>query len=74
MICKHDDCEKPAEADRDECFRHRVLSVGFSWKGGAVVGKNGWNMTKGDFLREHMGTDSEKELVKTRPDLGKADR
>ena len=73
MICKHEGCTNRAEPGKDECFRHRVLSVGFAWKGGAVVGRDGWNMTKGDFLRNHLGTDSEKELAKTRPDIGKAD-
>lgn len=73
MICQHDGCGNVAEVGKTECFRHRVASVGFSWRGGAVVGRDGWNMTKGDFLREHVGVDTEKEIVKTRPDLGKAD-
>lgn len=73
MICQHDGCGNIAETGKVECFRHRVMSVGFSWRGGAIVGRDGWNTTKGDFLREHVGVDSEKEIARTRPDIGKAD-
>jgi len=63
MICT--DCgAKDAQEGRTTCFRCRVSGVGFAFRGGAVIGRGGWNMTKGDWLREHMGTDSEKQLAK----------
>jgi hypothetical protein len=71
MICKHEGCEKTVEYGKTECFRHRISGVGFSFRGGAVIGRGGWNMTKNDWLREHMGADSEKQLVK-RKDVERA--
>lgn len=58
-------CGKTAETGRDECFRCRVSSVGFTWRGGAFEGRNGFNhMTKTEFLKRHLHADSEKELAK----------
>lgn len=69
MICT--DCGvKPAQEGRDTCFRCRVKGVGFKLQGGAINGNSGWNMTKGDWLRENMGVDSEKQLTK-RQDIEK---
>jgi hypothetical protein len=63
VICT--DCgEKPAQEGRTTCFRCRVSGVGFSFRGGAVVGRNGWNMTKREFLTEHTGSETEKQLAK----------
>ena len=63
MLCA--ECgEKPAQEGRTTCFRCRVSGVGFAFRGGAIVGRKGWNVTKGDFLREHIGSDSEKQLAK----------
>jgi hypothetical protein len=63
MLCS--DCgEKPAQEGRSTCFRCRVSGVGFSFRGGAVIGRKGWNTTKTEWLSEHIGTDSEKQLAK----------
>lgn len=54
MICKT--CNrKQAEDGRDECFRCRVLSVGFTYKGGAVQGKSGWGTSRQEWMAEHIG-------------------
>lgn len=53
------------------CFRCHVRSVSLNLRGGAVVGNKGWNISKTDWLREHMGTDSEKQLAK-RQDVERA--
>ena len=72
MICS--DCgEKPAQEGRSVCFHCRVSSIGYNWRGGAVVGRKGWNTSKSQWLSEHMGTGSEKELAK-RKDVERADR
>lgn len=65
-------CGKTAEAGSDECFRCRVASVGFTLRGGAFVGSGNFHKTKGEFLREHMRVDSEKELAK-RPGIERFD-
>ena len=65
MLCQ--DCgAKPAQEGRSTCFRCRVSGVGFSFRGGAVIGRNGWNTSKNQWLAEHMGADSEKELLKNK--------
>ena len=63
MICEHEGCGKPAEDGSDECFRHRVLGVGVTFKGGVMPGRSGWNRDKSEYMREHYGTTSEKELA-----------
>lgn len=65
-------CGKPVEPGRDECFRCRVSGVGFAFRGGALVGQGGWHMTKGEWLREHVGTDNERELAR-RPNIERAE-
>lgn len=65
-------CGKFAEPGRDTCFRCRVASVGFSWKGGALYGKDGFHTTQREFLKEHTGNEFQKELAK-RTDIAKAD-
>lgn len=68
MICA--DCgAKPAQEGHSTCFRCRVLGVGFSFRGGAVVGRNGFHTTKQDWLREHLSVDSEKQLLKDKPNV-----
>lgn len=63
MICS--DCgNKPAEEGRTTCFRCRIAGVGFSFRGGAIIGRKGWNTTKTEWLSEHVGADSEKQLAK----------
>ena len=64
MICKHEGCANTVEYGKDECYRHRISGVGFSFRGGAVLGRRGWNTTKNEWLSEHVGADSEKQLAK----------
>ena len=65
-------CGKPTEPGRDECFLCRVSTVGFTFNGGALQGRAGFKaMTKGEFLKEHLRVDSEKELAK-RTDVERA--
>lgn len=71
MYCEHEGCPNRAEDGKRECFRHRVLGVGFAFRGGAIVGRKGWNTTKTEFLREHVGAESEKQLAK-RTDVERA--
>lgn len=61
MLCR---CGKPVEPGRDECFRCRVSTVGFAFQGGALNGHSGFHRTKGEWLREHLGTDNERELAR----------
>ena len=56
MICAA--CEqKEAEADRDLCFRCRVATVGFGWRGGGhLYGRESFSArTNAEFLNEHVG-------------------
>jgi len=70
MLCQ--DCgTKPAQEGYTTCFRCRVVGVGFSFRGGAVIGRGGWNTTKSEWLAEHVGSGSEKELAKN-PNIERA--
>lgn len=61
-VCSQDGCAK--SVDRDNlCFLHRVQGVGFGFRGGAIPGRSGWNMTRREFLQEHVGG-TERELAK----------
>lgn len=62
MGCAHDGCDKPIDRD-GVCFLHRVKGVGFSFRGGAVIGRNGWNTTRSEWLQENVGG-TERELAK----------
>ena len=56
MICTS--CgRKPAEADRDTCFRCRVATVGFGWRGGGhLYGRaNFAERTNREWIAEHVG-------------------
>lgn len=64
MSCEHEGCSNQAEDDKTECFRHRVLSVGYNWRGGAHLGKSSWNQTQTDFMIENFGTTDDRELGK----------
>lgn len=64
MVCTHAGCAVPAEEGREECFRHRVASVGVTFKGGANPGRKGWNRTAREWKEEHLGTADEKALAK----------
>jgi hypothetical protein len=59
--CAAADCVKPIDRD-GLCFLHRVKGVGFSFRGGAIIGRNGWNTTRREFLQEHVGG-TERELA-----------
>jgi hypothetical protein len=54
--CVHEDCTNTVEYGKDECYRHRLLSVGVTWRGGARLGKSSWNVSRGDWMRENLGT------------------
>lgn len=63
--CKHEGCDKPAEIDRDECFRHRIMGVGFSFRGGGGTHRHAFHeRTNNEWMMEHFGTTSERELGK----------
>jgi len=56
VICL--DCSrKEAEPDSDTCFRCRVASVGFGWKGGGFnFGRSNFSSrTNAEFVAEHVG-------------------
>lgn len=63
MICQEGNCLNDAEEGSDICFRHRVMTVGVKWHGGARLGRKSWNQSKTDFMMENFGTTSEKELA-----------
>lgn len=63
-------CSTEHQRDGDLCFRCHVKGISFSLRGGAILGNKGWNTTKGEWLREHVGADSEKQLAK-RSDIEK---
>lgn len=58
--CKHADCARFVESGSDECFHHRVKSVGFALHGPANVGD--FHKTRNDHMREHFGTTDDREL------------
>jgi hypothetical protein len=60
-VCCHEACWNDAYAPHDECYRHRLLSVGFSLKSPATVGN--FHRTVRDYREEHFGTNSERELA-----------
>jgi len=60
-VCNHAGCTKPAHMPYEECYRHRLLSVGFSLKSPATVGN--FHRTTNDYKLEHFGTTSDKELA-----------
>lgn len=56
MICAG--CgKKEAEEHTDLCFRCRVATVGFTWRGGGFVygRKNFVSRTNAEYLNEHVG-------------------
>ena len=38
-----------------ECFRCHVRGIAFTYRGGAIEGRGGWNTTEREFLAEHVG-------------------
>lgn len=71
-ICPQPDCGNKVHPDYDTCYRHAKLGVGVTFRGGAIVGRRGWNTTQREFLKEHTGAESGKELARTRPDVERA--
>lgn len=58
-------CGKEAQEGYDECFRCRVSSVGFSFRGGGGFQRKQFHdRTNAEWMREHLGTTDEKELGK----------
>lgn len=60
------------EAGKTECFRCRVSSIGWGFRGGALTDSKGFHRTQREFLMEHTGMEFEKQLAK-RTDIAKAD-
>ena len=53
MTCK---CGKDAEPGREDCFRCRVSSVGFTFIGGGGYGRQNFTeRTNGEYLNENVG-------------------
>ena len=71
MECSQPGCPKTAEDGSDECFRHRVLGVGFTYSGGARGGRKNWNVSKTEHMIEHLGTADDKELGRRGIELDK---
>jgi len=70
MIC--DNCGSYHDREgRTLCFRCHVKGVGFGFRGGAVLGRGGWNTTRSEWLKENLNADSEKQLAK-RQDVERA--
>jgi hypothetical protein len=65
-------CGKPVEPGQHECFRCRVATVGFAFRGGAQVGRDNFHRTRTDYLREVMRVDNEKELARN-PNVSRYD-
>lgn len=63
MICS---CGKDAEPGREECFRCRVLSVGYVWRGGGhQYGRQNFSeRTNAEYVNEHVGFDTKERLKK----------
>lgn len=54
VICA---CGKRAETGKTECFRCRVLSVGYVWRGGGhLYGRASFSeRTNAEYVAEHVG-------------------
>jgi len=61
MTCSVADCTKDAYYPHDECYRHRIMSVGFGLKAPAVAGD--FHRTARDYREENFGTNDERELA-----------
>lgn len=65
QVCCHDGCDKLAEIDKDECFLHRISGVGFRFAGGGGTHRQAFHeRTNREWMMEHFGTDSERQLGK----------
>jgi len=59
--CSHAGCQKESDYPHDECYRHRIMSVGFSLRAPAVQGD--FHRTARDYREEAFGTSDERELA-----------
>lgn len=62
VICKHGNCTNFSEEGKDECYRHRLLSVGFTLRAPAIAGD--FHRTAREWKEEHLGTSDDRELAK----------
>ncbi len=58
--CSHEGCEKAADYPYPECYRHRIMGVGFRLQAPAVQGD--WHRTAREYREENFGTSDEREL------------
>lgn len=61
MNCEHTECSNQVEEGKTECYRHRLLSVGFNWKA-AKKGRTSWHQSKTEWMHENFGTHDDREL------------
>ena len=61
MVCSHEGCRRDAYYPHDECYRHRIMSVGFSLRAPAVQGD--FHRTASEWKQENFGTDSDRDLA-----------
>jgi hypothetical protein len=59
--CSQDGCEKEAHYPHDECYRHRIMSVGLTTKGPANT--TNFHQTANDWKLENLGTTSDRDLA-----------
>lgn len=60
MSCQ---CGRDAEPGKEECFRCRVSSVGFAFRGGGGYTRDSFrNSTNTEFLNEHVGFDHPEKI------------
>ena len=71
MICTGPGCNRPADEGRTVCFKHHIAGIGFTFTGGGHQGQGAFHQTQREYLSEHMGVSSEKELLKEKPNLEK---
>ena len=57
-------CGREAEDGKYECFRCRVLSVGYVWRGGGhQYGRENFSSrTNAEYVNEHIGFDTKEKL------------
>jgi hypothetical protein len=54
---------KEAEYGKEECFRCRVLGVGFTFRGGGGYTRESFrDRTNTEFLNEHVGFDHKEQI------------
>lgn len=61
VACAVPGCPKLAYYPHDECYRHRIMSVGIGLKAPATQGN--WHQTANDWKQENFGTTSDRDLA-----------